>query len=130
MIKQPPDGDCFFHSIAFEIARIKGKPMKENAGTLLRRELCRNIRDDHAWKIDGKSVQEWVVTCAGTSLSVYLGKMFVNAGRGSYGGFLEAALLANRMGVRIHMSDALNVGCSLRSHLSSPSTWKVRLQDF
>ena len=44
--------------------------------------------------------------------------MFVNAGRASYGGFLEAALLANKMGVRIHMSDALEVGCSLRSHLS------------
>ena len=107
MTKQPPDGDCFFHSIAHEAARIKGKKLKTGAGPLIRAELFRQVRDDHAWSIEGKSVHYWVTLCTGMSASRYLESMRANAGRSSWGGFLEAALLANKLSIRVHMSDAL-----------------------
>ena len=72
-----------------------------------RAELFRQVRDDHAWSIEGKSVHYWVTVCTGMSASRYLESVRANAGRSSWGGFLEAALLANKLSIRVHMSDAL-----------------------
>eukprot|EP00930_Biecheleria_cincta_P031591 TRINITY_DN21929_c0_g1_i1.p1 TRINITY_DN21929_c0_g1~~TRINITY_DN21929_c0_g1_i1.p1 ORF type:complete len:381 (+),score=65.05 TRINITY_DN21929_c0_g1_i1:90-1232(+) len=93
VIKQPEDGSCLFHSIAYGLK-------DGTSGEELRKQVAEVIEDEPSLKIANTSVGEWVTMSTGKSHSSHARELY----RGDiWGGALELAVAAKIRGVNIHV---------------------------
>ena len=96
------DGNCLFHAVGQEIAdkfrghaKLPGPNAKD--GAVWRSWLMEYIRTT-ADEIDNSTIQEWVAVVTNRTVEQYLERMSIADGRETWGGFLEASLIAHAWG--------------------------------
>lgn len=100
----PGDGDCLFHAVHREVARIhgisfartgEGEGVAVAGGTRLRSLLLRYVGKKGDEVIDGVRVSEWIQCCGYSSVEQYCERMRSPGPRSSWGGFLEIVMLCH-----------------------------------
>jgi hypothetical protein len=99
VIRQPGDGSCLFHSMAF------GLGGGHNANRL-RSEICSFIQANPQLLISETPLKEWVKWDSGCSVSDYVRKM----SRSSWGGGIEMASLSQMKQVNVHVYERSGMG--------------------
>lgn len=93
LVKQPEDGSCLFHSIAYGL----------DDGThaeALRAQIVACIGEKPSLQIAKTSIEEWVRLAAGTTTHAYTQEL---SHRNTWGGALEMAVAAQIKGVNINV---------------------------
>lgn len=91
LVKQPEDGSCLFHSIAYGL----------NDGTqacALRAQIAACIGEKPTLQIAKTTIEEWVRLYAGTTTATYTQEL---SHRSTWGGALEMAVAAQIKGINI-----------------------------
>mmetsp|Transcript_143254 Transcript_143254/g.445282 ORF Transcript_143254/g.445282 Transcript_143254/m.445282 type:complete len:371 (-) Transcript_143254:287-1399(-) len=91
VVKQPEDGSCLFHSIAFGLG-------DRTSGSMLRKQIVAFIVAHPSLKIANTTIREWIRMTSGKSPEAYTKEMTY---RGTWGGALELAVAARIKGVNI-----------------------------
>ena len=111
----PGDGNCLFHAVGQEIAdkfrghaKLPGPNAKD--GAVWRSWLMEYIRTTTD-EIDSSTIQEWVAVVTNRPVEQYLERMSIAGGRETWGGFLEASLIAQAWGRAVEAP----VGCLMFS---------------
>ena len=108
------DGNCFFHALALELARItRGK--FRYSGLKLRFNYLHTIRSHENTIVEGLTNRQWIETSTGTPFSEYLELMKVATldNVRTWGGFLEASLIGAHFKLEVHMFEKMD-GSSFR----------------
>ena len=99
----PSDGDCIFHAIGYKIQWLYklgpdgGPPRPGHPGSAWR-AYCVNYTVTTTDTLEGMTIPAWVEACTGLTLARYVTLMSHARDRDSWGGFLEAALIATAWG--------------------------------
>lgn len=95
VVKQPGDGNCLFHSLAYGIGGC--------TATTARAEICAFMERNTDMNISGTPLAMWVQLSAGTAVGPYAKRM---AKSGTWGGDLEIAVFAQMKKVNVHVYNA------------------------
>jgi hypothetical protein len=98
-VKQPGDGSCLFHSLAYGL----------NDGTSarrLRREISLFIKNNPNMEIAGMTLQDWVKLDCGRSIRRYAEKMAA----GAEGGGIELEVFTRLKGMSVHVYERCSLG--------------------
>ena len=107
------DGNCFFHALALELARITGGKFGL-LGPKLRNNYLHTIRNNKDTIVEGQTIRQWIETSTGTLLAAYLQRMAVaSLNVRTWGGFLEASLIGAQLKLEVHMFEKMD-GSSFR----------------
>jgi len=109
------DGNCLFHAIGQELAakfpgHVKLPQPDAKDGAVWRSWLMDYIRTT-VDEINSSTVQEWVAVVTNLSVAQYLERMSIARGQETWGGFLEAALIAYAWGRAVNEP----IGCLMFS---------------
>lgn len=95
-IKQPGDGNCLFHSLAYGLAR---KTSQRFSAQNLRRELADYVDRNPKLEISGDTLEEWVRWDTRKSVSQYASSMR----HSGWGGGIEMAACSHKHQVNVHV---------------------------
>ncbi len=99
----PSDGDCLLTAVALELGRCLGRPPAKNPGAGCRQVCVKSVRRglQEEWTLHGLPLRDASIAATGfRQPAEYLQQMEKPAaGRESWGGFLEAALLTQHFQV-------------------------------
>jgi hypothetical protein len=99
VVKQPSDGSCLFHSLAFGINRSGGVGC--SAGSL-RRQIGEYIKNNPNLEIAETPMKDWVKWDSNTSVSTYADRI----SRSGWGGGIEMAVCSRMENVNVHVYEA------------------------
>ena len=102
VIRQPGDGNCLFHSMAFGLGGT-------GAGAL-RREIAAFIREHPELEIAETPMRDWVKWDSGKSVSSYASSMAVSG----WGGGIEMAACSHLKKVNVHVYERSMLGAYKR----------------
>jgi len=97
IIRQPGDGSCLFHSLAYGLGNL-------SQASLLRREIAGFIGLNPSLTIADAALQDWVYWDSSLPVSVYAARIAV----GGWGGGIEMAAFARLKGVDVKVYEASN----------------------
>lgn len=102
VVKQPGDGNCLFHSLAYALG---------GTHATLRKDICEFMEKNPSLQIAGTSLAEWIQMLGGGPVAQYARKM---AKPGSqWGGAPEIASCAHMVKVNIHVYERRPAGFEL-----------------
>lgn len=93
VIKQPEDGSCLFHSIAYGLG-------DDTSAETLRKQIVAFIVAKPSLNIANTTIKEWIGMTSGKSPGEYTRELTY---KGTWGGALELAIAARIKGVNIHV---------------------------
>ena len=96
MVKQPGDGSCLFHSLAYGISG--GRASRSDASKL-RREIARYMASNADLVIADSPLRDWIKWESNISTSAYARRM----SRGGWGGAIEIAAFSHLKKVNVHV---------------------------
>lgn len=96
VVKQPGDGSCLFHSLAFG---LREKKLSAVSGKQLRRKICDYMKTNPSQLISGNKLSQWIKWDANRSVRSYVSRMR----GGAWGGGIEMAVLALMKKVEIQV---------------------------
>merc|ERR1711937_735992 len=91
VFKQPGDGNCLFHSLAYALG---------GSAASIRTDVCMFMERSPDLTIAGTSLTEWIQMLAGVPIKQYTKKMSKS---GNWGGAPELAACAHMKNVNIHV---------------------------
>jgi hypothetical protein len=110
VVKQPEDGACLFHSIAFGLD-------DGTSGDALRKRVATIMQTEPNLKIANTNLTDWVRMSTGQGLLEYARQLY----RGEvWGGALEMAVTAKVLKVNIHVYEQCKGGFRLISAFNEP----------
>ena len=104
LIRQPGDGSCLFHSLAYGLS---GRSSNTKVSRKLRLDIANFIREHPEHKIAGVTIADWVHLDSELSVDAYSKTMTKES---SWGGALEIAVCGILKGVNIHVYEAMDDG--------------------
>eukprot|EP00947_MAST-08B_sp_MAST-8B-sp1_P003485 g3485.t1 len=110
VVKQPGDGSCLFHSIAYGAGG-------GTSARRLRQDIARYIGAHGSLEIASSPLSDWVRWESGCSVQAYARRMAV----GGWGGGIEMAVASRLLGVNIHVYEKGQGGYSMMSSFSRSS---------
>jgi len=102
VVRQPGDGNCLFHSLAYVLGGEKAAP--------LRKKICEFMQDHPELDISGTSLTDWLQMSAQCAVPEYCKRM---ARAGEWGGAPELAVCARMKGVNVHVYQPAGSGFEL-----------------
>lgn len=100
VVRQPGDGSCLFHSMAFGLRRVT----KANVtAAQLRREIAQWVQQNASVTIAESPLRDWVKWDTGQSVQAYARRMMHS---GHWGGGIEIAAAVRIKRVNIHVYEA------------------------
>lgn len=102
VVKQPGDGNCLFHSLAYGIGQA--------TAATLRAEVCSFMERNPGLTIAGTTLADWIQMLAGSPVTEYAKKMAKGA---QWGGAPEIAACAHMRKVNIHVYERRGNGFEL-----------------
>jgi len=109
VVRQPGDGSCLFHSMAYGL---------DGNGSSLRSQICTFIRQHPSFKINATPLSDWVKWDSGSSCAEYARRM----SRGSWGGGIEMAVCSHLYDVNIHVYERSSLGYKRISAFDNPTS--------
>ena len=114
----PPDGDCFFAAVGQTVLALRynahGTSNTCPVGPAYRKMFLRFLADDlrAETKYDGVQTSTVIRSCSGLSVNQYLLRMAAPSpgDQATWGGYLEAAILAAHLKIRIAFHEAVQEG--------------------
>mmetsp|Transcript_73884 Transcript_73884/g.131098 ORF Transcript_73884/g.131098 Transcript_73884/m.131098 type:complete len:399 (-) Transcript_73884:30-1226(-) len=97
VVRQPGDGSCLFHSMAFGLREECSEDVSASA---LRDALMTYLEANPNVVIAGDKLEEWVQWDAGSTVAGYARRMKTE---GSWGGGIEMACCSSMKGVNVHV---------------------------
>ena len=97
VIRQPGDGSCLFHSMAYGIG---------GDGASMRSQICSFIKQHPNFKINATPLSDWIKWDSGSSCGEYARRM----SRGSWGGGIEMAVCSHIFDVNVHVYEKSSFG--------------------
>jgi len=101
VVKQPGDGNCLFHSLAYALG---------GTAASLRKDICEFMEKNPSLEIAGTSLADWIQMLAGAQVAQYARKM---AKGSQWGGAPEIASCAHMAKVNIHVYERRSAGFEL-----------------
>lgn len=108
VIRQPGDGSCLFHSMAYGVG---------GNGATLRSQICSFIKRHPNFKINGTPLSDWIKWDSGSSCGEYARRM----SRGSWGGGIEMAVCSHIYDVNVHVYEKSSYGYKRISAFDCPN---------
>jgi len=102
VVKQPGDGNCLFHSLAFGLGKV--------TAATLRGEICGFMERRPDLSIAGTTLADWIQMVAGCPVAQYAKKMAKSA---QWGGAPEIAACAHMRHTNIHVYERRGSGFDL-----------------
>lgn len=102
VVKQPGDGNCLFHSLAYGIG--------QTTAATLRAAICSFMEKNPGLDIAGTPLAEWIQMLGGGNIAQYARKMAKGA---EWGGAPEIAACAHMSGINIHVYQRQGAGFEL-----------------
>mgnify|MGYP003695019425 CR=1 FL=1 len=96
VIKQPGDGSCLFHSLAYGIS---GGTASRGAASSLRREICQYMASNADLVIADSPLRDWIKWESNISVRAYARRM----SRGGWGGAIEMAACSHLKNINVHV---------------------------
>ena len=110
VIRQPGDGSCLFHSIAYGVRERGGADH-------LRMEICRFISRNPTFQICDTPLCDWVKWDSGVDCATYARRM----SGGAWGGGIEMAVAAHLKGINLHVYEQTSGGFKRISAFDAPA---------
>ncbi|CAE7224827.1 L [Symbiodinium necroappetens] len=98
VVRQPGDGSCLFHALAFGLGGTSARHLREEAAQLIERQPQSQII--------GTALQDWVKMDSGRTVGGYVNQLR----RGAWGGGIELAVLAKSRKVMVEVYEARKGG--------------------
>ncbi|CAE7553272.1 L [Symbiodinium sp. CCMP2456] len=98
VVRQPGDGSCLFHALAFGLGGTTARHLREEAAQLIERQPQSQII--------GTALQDWVKMDSGRTVGGYVNQLR----RGAWGGGIELAVLAKSRKVMVEVYEARKGG--------------------
>jgi len=118
VVKQPEDGACLFHSIAFGLA-------DNTSGATLRKQIVAFILAHPSVKIANTTIKEWIRMTSGKTLEAYAAELTHSR---TWGGALELAVAARIKRVSIDVYERRDARfCCITTFKESSSSSTVNL---
>jgi len=99
VVRQPGDGNCLFHSMAYGLG--------DGNASILRAAICTFMEQNPGLSIAGTPLTEWIQMLAGSEVNTYARKMAKGA---QWGGAPEIACCAHLKKVNIHVYEERKKG--------------------